>query len=65
MSLEVGRVDHDPVGFARTACEFGEDTVEHAQTAPADEAVVDGLVRAVILGGIAPHQAVLDDVDYH
>jgi hypothetical protein len=41
----------------------GKDTVEHAHAAPADEAVVDCLVRPVAFGGIAPHQPMLDDVD--
>jgi hypothetical protein len=49
--------------FSSLARQFGEDAVEHTQTAPADEAVVDCLVRAVTLGGIAPHQTVLDDVN--
>ena len=51
------------VGFACLACQFGEDAVEHAQTAPADEPVVDGLVRTIALGRIAPHQPMLDDID--
>ena len=40
-------VDHNPVGFAGFARQLGEDAVEHPQAAPADEAVVDGLVRTV------------------
>jgi len=56
-------VDHNPVGFAGFARQLGEDAVEHPQAAPADEAVVDGLVRTVTLGGIAPHQTVFDDVN--
>jgi hypothetical protein len=63
VGLEVGGVDHDPVGLARLAGEFGEDAVEHPKPAPADEAVVDGLVRTVIPGRVAPHQPVLDEVD--
>eukprot|EP01038_Epipyxis_sp_PR26KG_P017263 gene17264-23801_t len=56
-------VDHDPVGLACLARQLCKYAVEHAQAAPADEAVVDRLVRAIILGRIAPHQAMLDDVD--
>lgn len=64
MGFEVGGVDHDRVGLSGLACQFGEDAVEHAKAAPANEPVVDGLVRAIALGRIAPHQPVLDDVDY-
>jgi hypothetical protein len=63
MRLEVHRLDHDPVGFARFAYQFNEDAVEHTQTAPADEPVVDRLMRAAGLGRIAPHQAMLDHID--
>ena len=59
----MGGVDHDPVGFSSLARQLGEDAIEHAQAAPADEAVVDRFVRAVILGRIAPHQPVLDNLD--
>lgn len=44
--------------------QFGEDAVEHAHFAPADEAVVDRLVWAIALGRVALHQPVLDDVDH-
>ena len=63
VGIEVRRVDHDPVGLARFARQFDEYPVEYPQAAPADEAVVDRLVRAIIPGRIAPHQTVLDDVD--
>ena len=56
-------VDRDRVGLPGLASQFGEDAVEHAQPVPADEVVVDGLVRAVALGRIPPHQPMLDDVD--
>jgi len=36
-------------GFARLSGKLGEDTVEHAQPAPADDAVVDGLAWPVAL----------------
>jgi hypothetical protein len=35
-------------------------SVEHAQTAPADEPIVDCLVRAIVARSIAPAQPVLD-----
>src|SRR5690606_5510886 len=40
-----------------------EDAVEHAEPAPANEAVIEGLVRPVILWRILPLQTMLDDVD--
>jgi hypothetical protein len=57
-------VDHDPLGLAAPARQRGEYLVEHAQSAPADEAVVDRLVRAVVPRRVAPAQAVLDDEHY-
>ena len=46
MRLQVGGVDHQLIRLATLGCEFGEDTVEHAEAAPANEPVVDRLVRA-------------------
>jgi hypothetical protein len=59
----MGSVDHDPLRFSGLACQLGEDAVENTQAAPADEPVLDRLVRAVSLGCISPHQPMLDDVD--
>jgi hypothetical protein len=59
----MGRVDHDPIRLARLARQLGEDAVEQAQPAPADEAIIDRPVRAIALGRIAPHQLMLDDVN--
>jgi hypothetical protein len=61
--LQVSAVDDQPVGLARLTGEGGEDTAEHAHAAPANEAVVEGLVGAVAGRGIAPAQAALDDED--
>ena len=63
MGFEVGCVDHDPVGFASSAGQFGEDAVGRPKPAPTHEPVIDRLVRAIPLGSIASHQAMLDDVD--
>jgi len=57
MRLEVGGVDHQPRRLGAFARQFGEYPVEHAKPAPADEAVVDRLVRTVGLRRIAPAQA--------
>jgi hypothetical protein len=61
MGLQMRGVDHDPLGLCALARQLSEDLVEHAQTAPADEAVVDRLMRAIPRRRIAPTQAVLDD----
>jgi hypothetical protein len=49
MRLEVGGVGHQPLGLKTLGRQFGEVPVEHAKAAPADEAVVDRLVRAIVL----------------
>src|SRR6202142_4664945 len=41
-------VDHDPLQLAALARQFGENLVEHAQAAPANEPIVDRLVRAIL-----------------
>jgi hypothetical protein len=61
MRFEVRRIDHQPVGLAALARQRREDPVEHAHPAPADEAVVDRLVRPVLARRIAPAQAVAND----
>ena len=63
MRLQMGRVDHDRIGLACLCRQLGEDAIEHPQSAPADEAVVDRLVRPVGLGRVSPHQAAPDHVD--
>lgn len=62
MGLQGSDVDHDALGFRPFASQPGEDAVEHHHPAPADEAVVQRLVRTVVLGRILPLQAVLDDI---
>ena len=52
-------VDHDPLRFAALARQFGEYLVEHAQAAPADEPIVDRLVRAIVARSVAPTQPVV------
>ena len=61
MRLEVSGVDHQPVGLAALGRQACEDPVEHAKPAPADEPVVDRLVRAILGRGVSPAQAVPDD----
>jgi transposase len=45
------------------AGQFGEYLVEHPETAPAHEPVVDRLVRTIITRCVTPAQPVLDDED--
>src|SRR6202041_601581 len=56
-------VDHDPFRLAALARQFGEDPVEHAQAAPANEPIVDCLVRAILWRRVAPTQSVPDHKD--
>src|ERR1700683_56421 len=53
-------VDHDPLQLAALARQFGENLVEHAQAAPANEPIVDRLVRDILARRVAPAQPVLD-----
>lgn len=46
----MGGIDDEPPRKAELAGKLGEDAVENAHAAPADEAVVQRLVRAVVLG---------------
>ena len=59
----MGRVDHHLGGLAAAFRQFHEDAPEHAQLAPADETVVDCLVRPVACRNIAPPQAIADHED--
>lgn len=56
-------IDHDALRFGPLAGKAGEDAVKHPEPAPADETVVERLVRAVAFGRVLPLQAVLDDID--
>lgn len=63
MRLEMGRVDHQPLRLTSFARQLREDLVEHANTAPAHEPIVDRLVRTIVTRSIAPAQPILDDED--
>ena len=63
MRLQMGGVDHQPSRLAGLARQLGENLVEHAKTAPADEPIVDRLVRTVVARSIAPAQPIPDDED--
>jgi hypothetical protein len=61
--LQMRGVDHDPLRFAALARQFGENLVEHPQAAPANEPIVDRLVRAILSRSVAPAKSVLDHKD--
>ena len=63
MCFQVGGIDHDPVRLSCLSSQFDKDTIEHTKAAPADEAVVDRLVRSVSSRRITPPQAVPDHED--
>src|ERR1700710_2928317 len=56
-------VDHQLVGLSTLGSQRGEDTVEDAQAAPSNEAVIDRLVRPIVCRRIAPAKAVADHED--
>src|SRR5690606_38622096 len=63
MCFQVGGSDHQLVwltAFGRQRC---KDLVKHTHAAPADEAVVDRLMRTVSCRHIAPSEAVADYED--
>lgn len=63
MRLEMGGIDHQLIGLTALGRQLGEDPVEHAQTATANERVVDRLVRTVAGRCITPAQPVPDTED--
>jgi hypothetical protein len=63
MRLQVGCIDHQLVRLPALRRERCEDLVEHAEPAPADEAVVDRLRRPILNRRVAPPQAVPDGED--
>ena len=63
MRLQVRGIDHQPIRLAALGRQLGKDAVEHAQLAPADEAVVDRLVWPIGRRRIPSAQAVLQHED--
>lgn len=63
MGLQMGGIDHDPLGSRPFAGKAGEDAIEHSEPAPGDEAVVERLVRPIVLGRVLLLQTVADDID--
>lgn len=60
---EVGGIDHQALWRPRTTGEHGEDAVEHAETSPSHEAVVEGLVRPILGRRVAPAQPAAVDME--
>lgn len=59
----MGGIDHELIGLCALGGELGKDAVEESQAAPADEPVVDRLVRAITSRRISPAQSVPDHKD--
>lgn len=57
------RIDHQRIRPAALGGELGENAIEHAEPAPADEPVLDHLVRTILGRRIPPPQNVADDKD--
>lgn len=53
MRFEMRRVNHDTLGSRAFAGQRGEDAIEDAEPAPADETVIERLVRAIAPGRIS------------
>ena len=63
MSLQMRRIDHDTLRFRSFPGKAGEDAVEYPHQAPADEAIVERLVRAIAGWRVLPLKPVADHVD--
>ena len=63
MRFEVSGVDHQLVRLPAFGRQLSKNPVEHAQAAPADETVVDRLVRTIANRRITPAQSVPDHED--
>jgi hypothetical protein len=59
----MGRLDHDPLRPGTILTERYENLVEHTSSAPADELVLERLVRAMGLGCVLPLQTITDQID--
>ena len=59
----MGGVDHQLVWFAAFGRQCRKDLVKHSHAAPANEAVIDRLVRTVGCRHITPSKAVADYKD--
>lgn len=57
MRLQVGGIDHDPLGLGTLTGQGHKDPVEHTQPAPAHEPLVERLVRPEELYGPAEDAA--------
>jgi hypothetical protein len=63
MGLKVSCIDHDAFMLWPVAGKTCKDAIKNAEQRPADEAVVDRLVRPIGLRCVFPLQAIADDID--
>jgi hypothetical protein len=59
----MGSINHQLFPLAASGCEFGQDSTEDTKPTPADEAIVNRLVRTVFLWRVAAAQSVANDED--
>lgn len=59
----MGRIDHQLVLLSTLGSQRGKDLVEHAQPTPADEPIVDRLVRPILARCIALIKVIADQED--
>ncbi len=64
MGLEIGRIDHRRFLLGFLGGQAYQDPGKYALLAPSLPAVVEGLMRTVLPGRIAPAQAITIDEDY-
>ncbi|ATU93328.1 hypothetical protein BLM14_18245 [Phyllobacterium zundukense] len=60
----MGSIDHQLFPFAASGRVFGQDSTEDTEPTPADEVIVNRLVRTVFLWRVAPAQSVANDEDH-
>jgi hypothetical protein len=58
VGFQMGGVDHQLLGIAEFSGQFGQNPVEYAEPAPADEAIVDRLVRTIFPWCVPPSKSV-------
>jgi hypothetical protein len=50
MGFQMGSIDHQLIRLAALGGQFSQDPIEDAEPAPADEAIIDRLVRTILSG---------------
>src|ERR1700709_1968505 len=61
--FQVGGIDHNPIRRITFSGQASENPLEDPAAAPANEPIVKGLVRAILLRRVFPLQSVADHID--